>query len=104
MRSRRHQSRTIRPLVAIAAAASLAAAMTPSSGGAAAPPSASSSSAAKPDKAATEKVSDYDARRGASTRALQNRDARIAANPTAGVRTLRRQAGQPGHRAGRSTR
>ena len=96
MRSRRHEFRTIRPLVAVAAAAALAAVMTPSSGGAAAPPSASSASAATPDKAATEKVSDYDARRGASTRALQYRDARIAANPTAGVRNLRRQLGNQG--------
>jgi hypothetical protein len=94
MRLRRHRhSRTARAFVALAAVAALAAAMSPSSGGAS-PPAAPT---AKAGGAASEKVPDYDARRGnPGAKALQLREARIAAKPSAGVRALRRNLGAQG--------
>ena len=93
MRLRRRHSRTARAFVALAAVAAMAATMSPSSGGAS-PPAAPT---AKAGKAGPEKVPDYDARRGnPGAKALQLREARIAAKPSAGVRALRRDLGAQG--------
>ena len=92
MRLRRRHSRTARAFVALAAVAAMAATMPPSSGGASPP-----APTAKAGKAGPEKVPDYDARRGnPGAKALQLREARIAAKPSVGVRALRRDLGAQG--------
>ena len=92
MRLRRRHSRTVRAFVALAAVAAMVATMSPSSGGASPP-----APTAKAAKAGPEKVPDYDARRGnPGAKALQLREARIAAKPSAGVRALRRDLGAQG--------